>query len=69
MTAWAKGGSGQGFDPSNPPDPQMGYRLTVKTAPEGAGTTNPERATYVPEGEYVYCTLILVWVMNLEHGW
>lgn len=54
ITVWAKGGSGQGFDPSNPPDPQMGYRLTVKTAPEGAGTTNHERASYVQAEEYVW---------------
>ncbi|MDE6796155.1 MAG: chitobiase/beta-hexosaminidase C-terminal domain-containing protein, partial [Muribaculaceae bacterium] len=43
------------FDPTNPPDPQMGYRLTVKTAPEQAGNTTPVRAIYAQADETVYC--------------
>lgn len=55
MSIRAQGGSGLGFDPTNPPDPQMGYRLTVKTAPEQAGNTTPVRAIYAQADESVYC--------------
>lgn len=55
LSIWAQGGSGQGFDPSNPPDPQIGYRLKVKAVPEEGGTTIPNKASYPMEGESVYC--------------
>lgn len=54
-TAWAQGGSGQGFDPSNPPDPQSGYRLDVKSAPENGGTLIPSQAMYLQEGQSIHC--------------
>ncbi|MDE5871677.1 MAG: leucine-rich repeat protein, partial [Muribaculaceae bacterium] len=54
FSLWAQGGSGQGFDPSNPPDPQMGYHLKVKAAPAEGGTVSPKSA-YPQEGETVYC--------------
>lgn len=54
LSLWAQGGSGQGFDPSNPPDPQMGYRLKVKAAPAEGGSVSPQSA-YIPEGEHAYC--------------
>ena len=54
-TAWAQGGSGVGYDPTNPPDPQTGYRLTVKATPENAANITPSRAMYPQEGESIYC--------------
>ncbi len=55
LSLWAQGGSGQGFDPTNPPDPQMGYRLNVKAVPAEGGYTNPKTGLYPMEGESVYC--------------
>lgn len=55
LSLWAQGGSGQGFDPTNPPDPQMGYRLNVKAAPAEGGYTNPKTGLYPMEGESVWC--------------
>lgn len=49
-TAWVQGGSGVGYDPTNPPDPQTGYRLTVKATPENAANITPSRAMYPQEG-------------------
>ena len=51
----AQGGSGQGFDPTNPPDPQIGHRLVVTTVPKDGGTTIPVKAMYPQTDESVYC--------------
>lgn len=42
-----------GYDPTNPPDPEMGYRLTVKASPETGGNVTPSRPQYVKAGESV----------------
>lgn len=55
LSLWAQGGSGQGFDPSNPPDPQMGYRLNVKAVPAEGGSVSPNTGLYPMEGESVWC--------------
>lgn len=55
VAAWAQGGSGVGYDPANPPDPQTGYRLSVKAVPETGGVTTPSHHAYFPEGETVWC--------------
>ena len=47
---WAQGGSGVGFDPANPPDPQLGYRLTVKAVPAEGGNVSPDREYFPLEG-------------------
>lgn len=55
LSLWAQGGSGAGFDPANPPDPQIGYRLNVKAVPAEGGYTTPKTGSYPLEGESVYC--------------
>ena len=37
QAAWAQGGSGAGYDPSNPPDPQANYKLTAQASPAYGG--------------------------------
>ncbi|MDE6442928.1 MAG: hypothetical protein K2K64_00690 [Muribaculaceae bacterium] len=50
----AQGGSGVGYDPTNPPDPQTGYRLSIGVMPAKGGTTNPAQAKYLQEGNQIY---------------
>lgn len=39
LAAYADSGSGQGYDPTNPPDPNEKFRVTTKPAPSQAGNT------------------------------
>lgn len=53
LPAWAQGGSGAGYDPVNPPEPQAGYRLTAEASPAKGGTVSPQRL-WSQEGETIY---------------
>lgn len=52
IAAWAQ--SGQGYDPTNPPDPESGFRLTVNASPAKGGDVNRTRPAFVPAGQDVY---------------
>lgn len=54
--AWAlTGGSGQGYDPTNPPDPSAAYRLTVGASPSRLGDgVSPSGASMRRYGEQIY---------------
>lgn len=54
LSLMAQGGSGQGYDPTNPPDPQANYSLTVKSSPENGGYLNYEGTFMVQVGEELY---------------
>lgn len=49
------GGSGEGYDPSNPPDPQVGYRLVVNASPAEGGRVSPDKPAYRQPGEAIFC--------------
>lgn len=51
---WAQGGSGEGYDPSNPPDPQANYKMTVQASPARGGNTSPSGTWMQPVGEELY---------------
>lgn len=53
--AWAlTGGSGQGYDPTNPPDPNTLFRLTVTSSPSHVGSVSPAGASMRSFGDEVY---------------
>ena len=53
--AWAlSGGSGQGYDPSNPPDPNAAYRLTIGAAPSRLGGVSPAGSSMRNFGEGIH---------------
>lgn len=53
--AWAlTGGNGQGYDPTNPPDPSAAYRLTVEVSPSKLGGVNPAGASLRNYGDRIY---------------
>ena len=55
LCAWAQGGSGQGYDPVNPPDPQAGYRLKLESSPAKGGYVNPSDPHLYQAGEAIWC--------------
>lgn len=55
LTLWAQGGSGVGYDPVNPPDPQAGYRLRLEASPAAAGYVSPSDPHLYQGGTSVWC--------------
>ncbi len=52
--AWAlTGGNGQGYDPTNPPDPSAAYRLTVAASPARGGEVSPSGSDLYSVGQQV----------------
>lgn len=41
LTAYADSNSGQGYDPTNPPEPDVKYRVSTGAAPSNGGWTSP----------------------------
>ena len=53
--AWAlTGGNGQGYDPTNPPDPNAAYRLTVEVSPSKLGGVSPAGSSLRSYGDQIY---------------
>lgn len=55
LGVWAQGGSGVGYDPVNPPDPQAGYRLKLEASPSKGGYLSPSDLHLYQAGESVRC--------------
>lgn len=51
--AWAQ--SGEGYDPQNPGDPQVYYRLTVEASPKKGGSVSPSSMQQLSAGATTYC--------------
>lgn len=52
-TVWAQ--SGVGYDPENPGDPDVYYRLTLEAAPRSGGEVSTYNSKMVAAGTEVYC--------------
>lgn len=50
---WAQ--SGEGYDPQNPGDPQVYYRLTVEASPKQGGSVSPTSMQQLSAGATTYC--------------
>ena len=53
QAAWPQ--SGEGYDPENPADPDLYYKLTVEAAPRSGGSVSPSSPTQLAAGETRTC--------------
>lgn len=54
LALWGQGGSGVGYDPVNPPDPQQAYRLTLTCSPDKGGSVSPAETSDHSFGDQIY---------------
>lgn len=55
LAQWAWAQSGEGYDPQNPGDPNVYYRLMVEASPKKGGSVSPSSIRQLSAGATTYC--------------